>query len=170
MDCILTYNIGNFRLISFLIILNLHTSESPLCHIFHTRAFVEIVKLIGIDDWFKKTIYPPMISYGLSLFMKEKRIFLSPLSQVNSLEYFQSLQTSAEGRSLRYTSDRFIPGNTAENKTPNGEEAYNPSNLVCRAMTAVRECTDNIGIIADVALDPYTIHMVKMDSCAMALL
>ena len=25
-------------------------------------------------------------------------------------------------------------------------------------MTAVRECTDNIGIIADVALDPYTTH------------
>lgn len=51
-----------------------------------------------------------------------------------------------------------FPATSADKKTPNGEEAYNPSNLVCRAMTAIRECTQNIGIIADVALDPYTTH------------
>ena len=51
-----------------------------------------------------------------------------------------------------------FPATPAEKKTPNGEEAFNPNNLVCRAMTAIRESTNNIGIIADVALDPYTTH------------
>ena len=51
-----------------------------------------------------------------------------------------------------------FPATPANKKTPNGEEAYNPDNLVCRAMSAIRECTNNIGIIADVALDPYTTH------------
>ena len=51
-----------------------------------------------------------------------------------------------------------FPATPSNKKTPNGEEAYNPDNLVCRAMSSIRECTNNIGIIADVALDPYTTH------------
>ena len=44
-------------------------------------------------------------------------------------------------------------------KTPDGEEAYNPENLVCRAVRAIRAAhRDEIGVICDVALDPYTSH------------
>lgn len=44
-------------------------------------------------------------------------------------------------------------------KTPNAEEALNPENLVCRAVRAVKEVHgDEIGIICDVALDPYSSH------------
>ena len=39
------------------------------------------------------------------------------------------------------------------------EEAVNPDNLVCRAVRAVKEAHgDAIGVICDVALDPYTSH------------
>src|SRR5690606_34885599 len=38
------------------------------------------------------------------------------------------------------------------------EEAYNPDNLVCRAVRAVKEACPDIGIVCDVALDPYTSH------------
>jgi porphobilinogen synthase len=44
-------------------------------------------------------------------------------------------------------------------KTPDGEEAVNPENLVCRAVRAVKAAHgDAIGVICDVALDPYTSH------------
>lgn len=43
-------------------------------------------------------------------------------------------------------------------KTPEGEESWNPENLICRAMRAVRDAQIPIGLIADVALDPYTTH------------
>lgn len=43
-------------------------------------------------------------------------------------------------------------------KTHDGKEAYNPENLVCRAIMEIKEKVDGIGIIADVALDPYTTH------------
>jgi porphobilinogen synthase len=38
------------------------------------------------------------------------------------------------------------------------EEAFNPEGLAQRAMRAIKAAVPNIGIISDVALDPYTVH------------
>jgi porphobilinogen synthase len=43
-------------------------------------------------------------------------------------------------------------------KTDDGEEACNPENLVCRAVRALKSAGIEIGVICDVALDPYTSH------------
>ncbi len=40
-------------------------------------------------------------------------------------------------------------------KTPGAEEAWNPENLVCRATRAVKAAVPGIGVMLDVALDPY---------------
>src|SRR5262249_50926814 len=42
--------------------------------------------------------------------------------------------------------------------TSQGDEAFNPDNLVCRAIKEVKNAVPEIGVIADVALDPYTSH------------
>jgi porphobilinogen synthase len=39
-----------------------------------------------------------------------------------------------------------------------GREALNPDNLVCRAMRAIKKEVPEIGLLCDVALDPYTSH------------
>jgi len=51
-----------------------------------------------------------------------------------------------------------FPVTPQERKSPDGEESCNPENLICQAMRAVREAQIPIGLIADVALDPYTTH------------
>ena len=44
-------------------------------------------------------------------------------------------------------------------RSDDGKEAYNPDNLMCRAIKAVRDaCGSDVGILTDVALDPYTSH------------
>lgn len=43
-------------------------------------------------------------------------------------------------------------------KSEKAEEAYNPDNLICKAIHAVKLKVLDIGIIADIALDPYTTH------------
>ncbi|GIW98111.1 MAG: delta-aminolevulinic acid dehydratase [Pirellulaceae bacterium] len=76
----------------------------------------------------------------------------------------------------RYSIDRLIPEVDAaiqlgipaialfpvvpsSRKSPSGDEAINPENLMCRALRALRsEFGDAIGLVADVALDPYTSH------------
>ena len=44
------------------------------------------------------------------------------------------------------------------NKTDDGREAYNPDGLVQRAVRALKSELSDLGVITDVALDPYTIH------------
>jgi porphobilinogen synthase len=40
----------------------------------------------------------------------------------------------------------------------NGSEALNPDNLVCRAIRAIKQAVPEVGVLCDVALDPYTSH------------
>ncbi len=51
-----------------------------------------------------------------------------------------------------------FPNTPAERRTELGEEAANPDNLVCRAIRAVKDAGLNLGVLTDVALDPYTDH------------
>lgn len=43
-------------------------------------------------------------------------------------------------------------------RDPDGTEALNPDNLVCRVVRAIKAEVPNIGVLCDVALDPYTSH------------
>ena len=43
-------------------------------------------------------------------------------------------------------------------KSPRGEESYNPEGLVQRAVRAIKQAFPELGVITDVALDPYTSH------------
>ena len=51
-----------------------------------------------------------------------------------------------------------FPATDAKLKTQEGKEAWNPDNLVCRAIKEIKNAVPDIGVIADVALDPYTSH------------
>lgn len=43
-------------------------------------------------------------------------------------------------------------------RTEDGREALNPNNLMCRAIGAIKDAVPDIGVLTDVALDPYTVH------------
>jgi porphobilinogen synthase len=51
-----------------------------------------------------------------------------------------------------------FPNTPAEARSDDGHEALNPDNLVCRAVRAIKDAVPEIGILCDVALDPYTAH------------
>ena len=52
-----------------------------------------------------------------------------------------------------------FPNTQPDRRDPMGREALNPDNLMCRAIRAIRDaCGDSIGVLTDVALDPYTSH------------
>ncbi len=51
-----------------------------------------------------------------------------------------------------------FPNTPRELRSPRGEEALNPDNLMCRAIGEIRDAVPDIGILTDVALDPYTAH------------
>ena len=52
-----------------------------------------------------------------------------------------------------------FPNTQPERRSEDGREALNPDNLMCRAIRAIKQaCGDDIGVLTDVALDPYTSH------------
>ena len=51
-----------------------------------------------------------------------------------------------------------FPATPPELKSDDGVEACNPDNLVCRAIRAAKAEVPELGVICDVALDPYTTH------------
>ena len=52
-----------------------------------------------------------------------------------------------------------FPNTQSERRSDDGREALNPDNLMCRAIAAIKAaCGDQLGVLTDVALDPYTSH------------
>jgi porphobilinogen synthase len=51
-----------------------------------------------------------------------------------------------------------FPATSPERKDSEGSEALNPDNLVCKAARLLKSTFPNLGLIGDVALDPYTDH------------
>jgi porphobilinogen synthase len=51
-----------------------------------------------------------------------------------------------------------FPNTPRERRSDDGAEALNPDNLICRATRAIKDAVPDIGILTDVALDPYTAH------------
>ena len=66
---------------------------------------------------------------------------------------------AAEAIDLGVPCIALFPNTQPDRRSDDGAEALNPDNLICRAIKAVKDAHgDRIGVLTDVALDPYTSH------------
>ena len=64
-----------------------------------------------------------------------------------------------EARNLGIGVVALFPNTPRELRTDDGREALNPDNLMCRAISAIKDALGSeMGVLTDVALDPYTAH------------
>jgi porphobilinogen synthase len=63
-----------------------------------------------------------------------------------------------EARDLGIPCIALFPNTPADLRTEDAREALNPDNLICRAIKAIKDAVPEIGVLTDVALDPYTAH------------
>ncbi len=63
-----------------------------------------------------------------------------------------------EARELGIPCIALFPNTPQNLRTPDGREALNPDNLICRAVKAIKDAAPEVGVLTDVALDPYTEH------------
>ena len=68
------------------------------------------------------------------------------------------VERAKEARDLGIRCIALFPNTPRELRTDDGREALNPDNLMCQAIRAVKSAVPEIGILTDVALDPYTAH------------
>lgn len=97
-------------------------------------------------------IYPVFVLEGS---VREEDVPSMPGVKRQSLD--RLLFTAEEAVKLGIPMLALFPVVTA-NKTERAEEAYNPEGLVPTAVRALRERFSELGIMTDVALDPYTVH------------
>ena len=68
------------------------------------------------------------------------------------------VEAAAEAAALGIPALALFPVVPAALKSPGGDEACRPDNLCNRAIRAIKQAVPGIGVICDVALDPYTSH------------
>ena len=104
---------------------------------------------IGVSD----LIWPIFVQEG-----KNKRSPVASMPGVHRLSTDHLGKTAALAVSLGIPAIALFPVVENDLKTEDGTEAINPKNLVCRAIREIAKEKLNIGIICDVALDPFTTH------------
>lgn len=101
----------------------------------------------------KDLIWPLFIIEG-----KDERTKIKTMPGVERLSVDLAVEAAKQAAAAGIPALALFPNSAADKRTDNAEEAVNPDNLVCRALKAIKQAVPEIGLIADVALDPYTSH------------
>jgi porphobilinogen synthase len=83
---------------------------------------------------------------------------IATLPGVSRWSIDQLVERAREARDLGIPCIALFPNTPRELRTDDALEALNPDNLICRAIGAVKDAVPEVGILTDVALDPYTAH------------
>jgi porphobilinogen synthase len=70
----------------------------------------------------------------------------------------QIVERAKEAKALGIPCVALFPNTPLALRTADGKEALNPDNLMCQATRAIKDAVADIGVLTDVALDPYTAH------------
>ncbi len=98
-------------------------------------------------------IYPLFVIEG-----KNKREAIASMPGVERLSLDLLLKEAEQVQRLGIPAMALFPVTPAEVKSLGAEEAYNPEGLAQRSVRALKQAFPELGIITDVALDPFTSH------------
>ena len=98
-------------------------------------------------------IYPIFITYGSNV--KEEIISMPGIYRFSLDLLHKEIENIS---SLKIPAIALFPNIESELKTPDGKEALNKNNLICKAIKISKKINPDLGVITDVALDPYTDH------------
>ena len=98
-------------------------------------------------------IYPVFVLEG-----SEKREAVSSMPGVERMSIDLLIQEAKEIHALGVPAIAIFPVTPAEAKSEDAHEAYNPNGLAQRAVRALKEAIPQLGVMTDVALDPFTTH------------
>jgi porphobilinogen synthase len=104
---------------------------------------------LSVDD----LIYPVFVLEG-----EQQRQAVPSMPGVDRMSIDELLKEAAEITTLGIPALALFPVTPLEKKTEDAREAYNPDGLAQRAVRALKAALPELGVITDVALDPFTTH------------
>jgi len=116
------------------------------------------------DDWSRRMVRESALSpadFILPVFVldgtkREEAVASMPGVKRQSLDGI--LETARQARDLGIPALALFPVIDAPLKSLDAREAYNPDGLVPRAVAALKQALPDLGVVTDIALDPYTSH------------
>src|ERR671919_93981 len=113
-----------------------------------SRRMVAEVRLSAAD-----LIWPVFVLDG-----RNQREPVPSMPGVERLSIDRLLPLLEEAATLGIPAIALFPVTPAELKSADGAEATNADNLICRTVRAIKAALPDLGVVCDVALDPYTTH------------
>jgi porphobilinogen synthase len=98
-------------------------------------------------------IYPVFVMEG-----RGQRVAVPSMPGIDRLTIDQLVREAEEIVALGIPALALFPVTPPEAKTDDGREAWNPDGLAQRAVRALKQAVPALGVITDVALDPFTTH------------
>ncbi len=111
-----------------------------------SRAMVRETELLPRD-----LIWPLFVIEG-----QNEKTQIKTMPGVERLSIDLMVEAARQARDAGIPALAIFPNTPDHLRSENGAEAYNPDNLMCRALSAVKQAVPEIGLIADVALDEYS--------------
>ncbi len=114
-------------------------------------------------DWSRRLVSENRLSvddliWPLFVFEGKGRQPVTTMPGVDRLSVDEAVRAAEEACRLGIPVIALFPYTQTQDRTPTGALATDPDNLVCRAVRAIKKAVPEIGILCDVALDPYTSH------------
>ncbi len=89
---------------------------------------------------------------------EKKRVPVGAMPGVDRLSIDEAVREAERAIQLDIPAIAFFPYTEPNLKDERGSEAFNKNNLVCQACRAIKREFPQLGLVTDVALDPYTSH------------
>jgi porphobilinogen synthase len=115
------------------------------------------------DVWSRKLVAEHVLTAGdliWPVFVHDegRKAAIASMPGVFRLPIPALVDAAGEAASLGIPTVAIFPAVPAALKDEEGSEALNPGNLVCRAVAALKKALPDLGVLCDVALDPFTSH------------
>jgi porphobilinogen synthase len=115
-------------------------------------------------DWTRRLVAENVVTVAdliWPLFLVEgtkTRVAVGAMPGVERLSVDEAVRAAERAVKLEIPAIAFFPYTEAKLKDEQGSEAFNEQNLVCKACRAIKKEFPALGLVTDVALDPYTSH------------
>ena len=126
----------------------------PATRLRRTRQYAWLRRLVA-----ETVLTPSDLIWPLFVHGREESEPVAAMPGVERLAVEGAVLAATQAVEMGIPAVALFPVVDAAHKSDDAREAFNPESLVCRAVRAIRrEVGDSLGIICDVALDPYTPH------------
>mgnify|MGYP002624640280 CR=1 FL=1 len=115
------------------------------------------------DDWVRRLVAETELGindliWPIFIIEGEHGQAITSMPGVERVTVDGAVKAAREAAALGIPAMALFPCIEENARTADGAEAYNPQNLICRTIRAIKAEIPNLGLVCDVALDPYTSH------------